>query len=110
MLRQAQPGNGLLEACELILYPGAKLRKFDGVIALHHRHRSMTKFTVLAGNNKNLLNLRVRHDDTLHLLRLDTFAAAEKQIIQSSQNSQTAVAQYAFITGGKPALIIEQRQ
>ncbi|MNF01168.1 hypothetical protein D3C80_2001200 [compost metagenome] len=46
----------------------------------------------------------------LNILWLNTFSAAEKQVVQPADNSQLILLHDATIAGMEPALIIDNRQ
>ena len=72
--------------------------------AFHHRHRPLAKLRVILRHDKNLPNQWVCADNPLHLFRLNTFSAAKKEVIHSSEDSQPAVLQLSPIAGGEPAV------
>ena len=52
----------------------------------------------------------MRHDDPFHLLRLDPFPTAEKEIIQAPEESEPSIDDLAAIAGGKPPFVVGQWQ
>ena len=82
----------------------------SAVIAFHHRDRTLAIFRIVQRHDKRLLYLRMRHDDPFHLLRLDPFPTAEKEIIQAPEESEPSIDDLAAIAGGKPPFVVGQWQ
>lgn len=76
--------------------------------ALHHRHRPLAKLRIILRHDENLRNPRMSANHPLHFFRLNTFSAAKKEVVHSSEDSQPAVLQPAPIASGEPAVGISE--
>ena len=74
----------LLKARQSALDPVRKLRDIRSRLALHHRHRTLSKLGIVQRDDKHLVNLRVCGDNTFQRFRLDPLSSAEKEIVYAA--------------------------